>query len=67
MCQSPRRDLLEGVNALDFVVRYNRRRIEEMYFNWYAIDYARQFEAEADQLSFAHDEPGHLEVPGRRV
>ncbi len=39
-------------------MRYNGVPIEDMYFNWYAIDYARQFEAEADQLSFAHDEPG---------
>ena len=31
---------------------------EQMYFNWFEISYGRLFEAEADQLSFAHDAPG---------
>ncbi len=49
-------NLLEGENELHFVMLPNGS--ERMYFNYFEIDYGRQFAAMADELLFNHEDPG---------
>jgi len=48
---------LDGVVQLDFAVLYNGA-FEDMYFDWFEIEYARRFQAEGDQLLFPGEEGG---------
>jgi hypothetical protein len=49
--------LREGVNRLDFAILYNGA-FEDMYFDWFEIEYARRFRAERDQLLFPGERSG---------
>ncbi|MFQ5859553.1 MAG: C25 family cysteine peptidase, partial [Anaerolineae bacterium] len=55
--QVPQSQLREGVNQLSFVILYNGA-FEDMYFDWFEIEYARRFRAHADQLILPGDESG---------
>jgi hypothetical protein len=55
--QVPGSQLGEGLNRLHFAILYNGA-IEDMYFDWFEIDYRRQFEAQGDQLAFPGDPSG---------
>lgn len=51
--------LQEGSNRLDFVLKPNLwGHIEDMYFNWFEVEYDRRFLAEDDQLTFAYTDTG---------
>ncbi|MBS1250136.1 MAG: Gingipain R2 [Chloroflexi bacterium] len=47
-------DLQEGVNQLLFRSENN----DYLYFNWFEVEYPRQFQAENNQLHFERDEAG---------
>ncbi len=52
----PQSNLQNGANQIEFVVLYNGD-IEDMYFDWFEIEYARQYQAIDNQLWFPGDSP----------
>ncbi|MDX1435165.1 MAG: C25 family cysteine peptidase [Anaerolineales bacterium] len=46
-----------GAIELDFVSVYSGA-IDDLYFNWFEIEYARQFVARGDELLFSHGQAG---------
>ncbi len=51
--------LLDGVNALDVVViKTPNLANEDIYFDWYEIEYYRQFQAMDDQINFVSAQSG---------
>jgi len=55
--QVPQAWLHEGVNALVLALRYNGA-FEDMYFDWFEIEYARRFVAQDDRLLFPGEQNG---------
>ena len=49
--------LFKRVVQLEFAILFNGA-FEDMYFDWFEIEYARQFQAEDDQLLFSEEEAG---------
>ena len=55
----PVTQLQEGVNQLDFVLGPNvYGRNEDIYFNWFEVEYDRRFLAQDDWLTFAYTQAG---------
>ena len=48
--------LLEGENQLLF--KHDREPSDDIYFNWFEIEYPRQFQAQDDQILFSRNEEG---------
>jgi hemin uptake protein HemP len=57
--QVPASDLLEGINSLRFVAEKTQHMTSDrIYFDWFSIEYSRQFLAEDNQIFFSYDEAG---------
>jgi hypothetical protein len=59
----PQSDLKEGENQLKLSVlldAYPSQFSDDIYFDWFEIQYARRFEALDDQLRFSFDEGGQI-------
>lgn len=57
--QAPQSLLREGTNQLLFnVIKPNLVGYDDIYFDWFEIEYARRFEAAQDQLAFSGDNAG---------
>jgi hypothetical protein len=51
--------LVEGANSLDFVAyKTDLLPAEDIYFDWFEIEYERLFLAEEDEIAFAPPQPG---------
>jgi hypothetical protein len=53
--QLPQSLLVNGVNSLGLVFTTHP---EKMYFDWFEIEYQRQFQAQSDQITFSSDQAG---------
>lgn len=58
--------LREGVNELDFVVLFNGA-FEDMYFDWFEVEYEREFRAQGDELVFGVVGPHPPTPPSPRI
>jgi len=57
--QTLQANLIEGENELHFVAHQTENMISDwLYFDWFEIEYAREFEASANQLRFSNDQAG---------
>ncbi|HEC61132.1 MAG TPA: hypothetical protein ENI27_02630 [bacterium] len=57
--QVPQSQLVDGVNQLDFVgIKTAGMSFDKLYFDWYEIEYDRQYQADGDQLPFSGDITG---------
>lgn len=55
-------DLVSGVNQLKFVISPTAALpTDQIYFDWFEVDYARRFAAQSDQLSFTDRGTGSRE------
>jgi hypothetical protein len=55
--QLPQSQIVDGVNQLDFNALNTTYMIsDDIYFDWFEIDYNRLFQAEADQIAFPGDQ-----------
>ena len=59
----PMSELMEGRNLMKINIGENGMPFEKIYFDWFEIEYARQFEAENDVIGFtAHEDGGRKYV-----
>lgn len=55
--QVPQSQLVDGLNNLDFnALKTNSLISDDLYFDWFEIEYNRSFQAEADQIAFPGDQ-----------
>jgi hypothetical protein len=57
----PQSELLSGLNQLKLAVKFDAyvgQLTDDIYFDEFSLDYARNFQADADQIAFTRDEAG---------